>query len=83
MPLPISLQGPLFFRIRFNTQHGDTGLYWRILIGGAEYLTTSINCQVRTYSESSFDDMANAVKYHMAGEASLLEIDEQGAATLS
>ncbi len=62
-----SIKGDIDFKIRFNTQHGDTELYWRIIIGNTEYLANSLHCLVPTYSDASFDERAGAIKYHMAG----------------
>lgn len=55
------------FKIRFNTAHGETDLYWRIIIGDNEYLVSSVQCDVPTFSDASFDERANTVKYHIAG----------------
>lgn len=79
---PIHLTGTLHFRIRFNTMHGTTGLYWRVLIGNEEYLAATLRCQVPTFTESSYDERAQAVKYHMAGLCSQLTINEAGEAVL-
>jgi len=64
------------FKIRFNTAHGDTGLYWRIIINEREYLAKSIQCSVPTFSESSFDRVAGAIKYHLAGKCTEFYVDE-------
>ncbi len=66
----------IFFKIRFNTTHGDTDLYWRIIINDEEILARSLQCSVPTYSESSFDQRAGAIKYHIAGVCSEFILDE-------
>lgn len=72
----IFIEGDIYFKIRFNTAHGDTDLYWRVIIDEEEFLANSLLCKVDTYSESSFDKKANAIKYHMAGVCSEFLIDE-------
>jgi hypothetical protein len=64
----ILLKGSIDFKIRFNTTHGDTNLYWRVIIDEKEYLVSDIQCQVYTFSDRSFDKKANAIKYHIAGQ---------------
>jgi len=76
----VSLKGNIRFKIRFNTAHGDTDFYWRVIIDDTEYLARSVNCNVATFSDASFDKNANAVKYHMAGVCSDFSIDEEGRA---
>jgi hypothetical protein len=66
----------IYFKIRFNTTHGDTNLFWRIIVADEEYLVASIDCAVPTYSESSFDERAGTVKWHMAGKCTEFYIDE-------
>lgn len=73
---PLIIQARKTFKIRFNTTHGDTGLYWRIIIDDEEYLARNVHCAVATYSESSFDKRAGSVKYHMAGECNEFCLDE-------
>ncbi len=68
--------GDLLFKIRFNTTHGDSGLYWRIIISEHEYLVRAVHCAVPTSSESSFDDRAGAVKFHMAGKCTEFFLDD-------
>ena len=68
------------FKIRFNTTHGDSGLYWRIIIDETEYLASSVFCTVPTYSEASFDATARAIKYHMAGLCEMFYLDNNNAA---
>lgn len=72
----VTKPGELLFKIRFNTAHGDTDLYWRIIIGEQEHLARSIHCAVPTYSESSFDKKAGAIKYHMAGKCHEFYMDD-------
>lgn len=72
----IALSGDIFFKIRFNTTHGDTDLYWRVIIDEVEYLANSIHCKVDTWSDTSFDKTAQAIKYHIAGQCSKFYIDE-------
>lgn len=72
--------GAIEFKIRFNTTHGDTGLYWRVIIDGAEHLVKEVRCNVDTYSESSYDERAGSVKFHLAGRCSAWEVDETGTA---
>jgi len=91
---PFSITGNLFFKIRFNTTHGDSDLYWRIILDerGADSLPTpyereilvcSLHCKVETYSDASFDERAGTIKYHIAGCCSELQINEAGHAVLS
>jgi hypothetical protein len=68
--------GDLLFKIRFNTTHGDSGLYWRIIIGENEYLVGAVHCAVPTCSESSFDERAGAVKFHMSGKCTEFYLDD-------
>jgi len=75
---PISLKGDLHFKLRFNTMHGDTDLYWRVIIDEVEYLVKSVHCKVDTWSDSSFDIKANAIKYNMAGICKDFSVDETG-----
>ena len=72
----IAIRGDYFFKIRFNTMHGDTDLYWRVIIDNKEFLVHSVHCNVATYSDQSFDKNANAIKYHMAGNCTELLINE-------
>ncbi len=67
----------IHFKIRFNTAHGDTDLYWRVIVDENEYLTRSVRCCVETYSDASFDTRAGVIKYHIAGVCAELVIDEQ------
>lgn len=78
----ILLKGDLHFKLRFNTMHGDTGLYWRVIIDDREYLVKTIHCKVETWSDSSFDTRANAIKYNMAGKCTGFHIDAVGKGTL-
>lgn len=75
---PLRLSGDIHFRLRFNTRHGDTNLYWRVFIQDREYLAASIKCLVPTHSDASFDPTANEIKYNMAGSCREFTIDEQG-----
>jgi hypothetical protein len=84
---PITITGNIRFKLRFNTAHGATDLYWRVIIGAAhsgeeeqEYLVRTIRCKVETYSESSYDARAAAIKYHIAGACTRLSISAQGEA---
>ncbi len=72
----IILRDDIYFKIRFNTLHGDTDLYWRVIIDEIEYLVHSIHCKVESWSEASFDKKANAIKYHIAGVCNEFYIDE-------
>lgn len=76
MNMPTLLRGNISFKLRFNTSHGDTNLYWRVIIDDNEYLVRSVHCNVPTFSESSFDNKAGMVKFHMAGRCSEMTIDE-------
>jgi hypothetical protein len=80
------MKGNIQFRLRFNTMHGDTDLYWRVIIiednEPKEFLARSVNCMVPTCSDASFDKNANAIKYHMAGNCTEFNIDCDGKATL-
>ncbi|HXS35388.1 MAG TPA: hypothetical protein VN721_01710 [Flavipsychrobacter sp.] len=71
----------IFFKIRFNTAHGDTALYWRIIIDEEEYLATSLQCLAPTYSDASFDKKAGVIKYHIAGRCNEFYIDDNDNAT--
>jgi hypothetical protein len=76
------LTGTIPFKIRFNTQHGDTNLFWRVIIGDDLYLATAIDCRVPTYSDASFDARQNAMKYNLAGVCNEFIIDEEERAIL-
>jgi hypothetical protein len=89
----VTIKGNIHFKIRFNTLHGDTDLYWRVITSPRpspeergvldtlreeqEYLVRSVSCKVETHSDASFDKTAGKVKYNMAGACSELMIDEQ------
>lgn len=64
------------FKFRFNTAHGDTNLFWRVFIDNQEYLVKSLNCQVPTCSDASFDEKAGMVKFNMAGVCNEFIIDD-------
>jgi len=66
----------IYFKIRFNTTHGDTALYWRVIIDEVEYLATSLQCLIPTYSDASFDKKAGMIKYHIAGKCYEFYIDD-------
>ena len=76
MKLTASPGSQIEFKLRFNTTHGDTNLYWRVIIDDEEYLATTLNCQVPTRSDASYDERAAAVKYHIAGSCTEFYIDE-------
>lgn len=57
--------------------HGDTGLYWRVIIDEQEYLVKSIHCKVETWSDASFDVRANNIKYNMTGRCREFYIDHE------
>ncbi|OJW82627.1 MAG: hypothetical protein BGO69_05940 [Bacteroidetes bacterium 46-16] len=80
---PIKLDGNIFFKIRFNTMHADTNLYWRIIINDEEYLAATLNCRVNTFSDESFDKNANTTKWHIAGICRHFHLDEDGNASFS
>lgn len=73
----ISLEGDIHFKIRFNTAHGDTDMYWRIIIDDVEYLANSVRCKVETFSDASYDKKAGAIKYHIAGQCKLFYVDDK------
>ena len=79
----VKIEGNIFFKIRFNTMHGDTTLYWRVIIGDDEYLARSLDCKVNTFSDESFDKIANTTKWHIAGICRYFYLDEEGRATFS
>lgn len=79
---PLQLQGSMHFRLRFNTKHGDTNLYWRIFINDKEYLVSSIQCEVPTHSDTCFDEQANEQKYNIAGYCNEFIVHEDGTAIL-
>ncbi len=72
----VSLKGNINFKLRFNTAHGDTDLYWRVFIDEQEYLVNSLHCMVHTFSDRSFDEKAGMIKYNMAGVCNEFIIDE-------
>jgi hypothetical protein len=80
---PITMKGNIHFRIRFNTVHGDTDLYWRVIIDDEEYLARSLHCKVETRSDASFDTRAGVIKYHIAGDCHEFHLDEDGQAIFS
>lgn len=79
----VLLSGKIIFKLRFNTTHGDTNLYWRVIIGDTEHLVTTLQCNVSTHSDASYDERAGMIKYHIAGECSEFSIDENGNAFLN
>jgi hypothetical protein len=72
----ITLKGDIHFKMRFNTTHGDTNLYWRIIIEGEQYLARSIQCYVATYSDRSYDNTAREIKYHISGDCREFILDK-------
>lgn len=72
----VSSPAEITFKIRFNTMHGDTCLYWRVIIDDEEYLAATVHCAVPTYSESSFDKHAGTIKWHMAGTCAEFYMDD-------
>jgi hypothetical protein len=76
----VIIRGNIQFKLRFNTQHGNTDLYWRVFIGEDEYLVRSLRCMVPTESDASFDKKAGVIKFNMAGTCSEFIIDEKGEA---
>jgi len=76
----ISGDGNIHFRLRFNTRHAGTNLYWRVFIGDREYLASGIKCMVPTSSDASFDEQAGEMKYNIAGVCREFLIDENGLA---
>lgn len=86
-PAHISVKGNIRFKLRFNTQHGDTDLHWRVILTKdegqeTEYLVRSIRCEVPTHSDASYEERVGQIKYNMAGECSELLIDEEQRAVL-
>lgn len=77
MRQPTVLNGNIDFKVRFNTQHGDSDLFWRVIIDDKEYLVRSLHCKVDTYSDASFDKNAGFIKYHIAGVCKEFVIDEE------
>lgn len=77
MSEPIKIVGPVQFKLRFNTAHGETDFFWRVIIDDTQYLARSIDCQVPTQSDASFDKTANCIKYHIAGTCNEMLIDEE------
>jgi hypothetical protein len=75
---PISLSGTIHFKLRFNTTHGDTQLFWRVIIDETEYLVKTLNCMVHTRSDASYDTKAEAIKYHVTGTCQEFLIDNEG-----
>ena len=73
----ISVKGTIHFKIRFNTAHGDTDLFWRVIIDETEYLVRTLFCKVETCSDASFDKRAGLNKYHIAGACTDFYIDEE------
>lgn len=41
-------------KIRYNTNVGDSGLYWRIIINGVEHLASNIDINVPTKTTGDF-----------------------------
>ncbi len=76
MTLTAIAENALNFKIRFNTTHGDTGLYWRVIIEEQEYLVATLYCMVHTRSDASFDERAGVIKYHIAGSCNEFHVDE-------
>ena len=72
--------GNIHFKIRFNTLHGATGLYWRVIIGEEEILVRNVRCKVETYSDASYDTRAGVIKYLIAGVCHELRVDAEGMA---
>lgn len=54
------------YHIRYNTQHGDTGLVWRIFENGHEHLVKSFKILVPMYSECTVEN--GETKWNVACE---------------
>lgn len=67
----------IYFRVRFNTAHGDTDLYWRVIVDGTEHLVRNLRCEVPTFSDEWLDPAVGKVKYHIAGECVEFVIDNE------
>ena len=44
------------YHIRYNTQHGNTDLFWRIFENGQEYLVKNFRVLVPMYGESTVEN---------------------------
>ena len=79
--MSVHIKGNIEFKIRFNTMHGDTDFFWRIIVEEEEYLAKTLHCMVHTRSDASFDKKANTIKYHIAGTCIEFMVDENANAT--
>lgn len=51
-------------QIRFNTEHGNTDLLWRVVIDNHEYLAKSIQLEVPSHTTT--DTLSDGrIKYHI------------------
>ena len=62
------------YLIRFNTQHGDSGLTWKVIGPEKMYLVAGVNIQVPSHDETSME--GQTLKYNIACEG-VLQIENQ------
>ena len=61
-------------KIRYNTNVGDTGLYWRVIINGKEELASDIDINVPTKTTGDFIPEVG-IKHHITCEPENIEWD--------
>lgn len=56
--------------IRFNTNYPQRSQFeWRVLVDGEEHLVNVVQCDVHTYTTSTFIE-GQGMKWHMSADAS-------------
>lgn len=61
------------YYIRYNTQHGESNLVWRVFENGKEHLVTNFIVKVPVYSESTIE--SNIQKWNVACEGTMEIVD--------
>lgn len=51
--------------VRFNTEHNNTPLKWRVLINGVEHLTSQVICKQASFTTSEDVLPDGRVKHHI------------------
>jgi len=64
--------------IRFNTNYPERSKFeWRVLVDGKEHLVNVVQCEVPTYTTSTFIE-GQGMKWHMSAAASDVLINTYG-----
>jgi len=61
------------YYIRYNTQHGESNLVWRVFENGKEHLVTNFIVKVPVYGESTIEN--NIQKWNVTCEGTMDIVD--------